>query len=175
MVSKRYLLQEAREECKAIEVEYHRAVTDYKAAVQECKKAQAVAKREAPIQDENGDPTPLRAKLEELGVETYAEAAEALDEAERKVQGIHADNNAIASYERNKEELEEVQAQLDDLVSFEEKRREELDAKVKPWEQRLVAAVSKVDVLFGKYMAEMGNTGKPLPEFCFSHCGIGIY
>jgi chromosome segregation ATPase len=117
------------------------------------------ADREAPLQDEDGNDTPLKAQLEALGVDTLPEALAALEEAEQKVDSIEADHNAIREYERNKEETELVRAQLDDLSSSEEQKKRDLEEKVRPWEEALINAVAKVNILFATYMAEMGCTG----------------
>jgi len=152
-------LKEAREEFSAIDTQYKGVAAAYKDALQNCKRAQEKAKAEAPIQDDNGNDTPLKAQLDELAVETLSEALLALEDAMKKIDSIVADNNAIREFERNKAVLENVQAQLDDLVSFEERRRHELEAKVTPWETKLSQAVAKVDAFFGLYMGEMGCTG----------------
>lgn len=154
------MLQDSQEELRAAESDYIKVQADYKKSVAEVRRVKADADTEAPLTDEAGNDLPLKAQLEELGVETLDEALLALDDAQQKVDSIIADNNAIRAYERNKSELEDVQAQLDDLNTSEERRRDELKSKVQPWEQALTHSVTKVDTLFGRYMAEMGCTGK---------------
>lgn len=154
------ILQDAQAEFRKVETEYVKVQADYKKSVAEVRRVKEEADREAPLVDDNGNDLPLKAELEELGVETLDEALLALDDAQQKVENIIADHNAIREFERNKAELEDVQAQLDDLNVSDERRREELNSKVRPWEQALTQSVTKVDALFGRYMAEMGCTGE---------------
>ena len=159
MVGNSSTLHDAQEEFRKVETEYIKIQADYKRSVAEVRRVKEEADREAPLHDAHGNDLPLKAQLEELGVETLDEALLALDDAQQKVDNIIADHNAIREYERNKAELEDVQAQLDDLNISDERRREELNSKVRPWEQALTQSVAKVDALFGRYMAEMGCTG----------------
>lgn len=153
---------DAMEELRTTEIEYKNAVAGFKESMRKAVAAKNRADEEAPLMDENKNELPLKAELEGLGVETLDEALCALDEAEAKVQNIHADHNAIREFERNQAEMDEVQEQLDDLDGREKRQRAELDEKVGPWEEKLSNAVRDVDTLFGKYMAEMGCTGKQL-------------
>lgn len=152
-------MREARVDLKSAEKEYEVAKNDYKAAIKEVHQLKHEADREAPLKDEHDNDTPLKAQLEELGVETLPEAVAALEEAEQKVESIEADHNAIREYLRNKEETEHTRAQLDDLSSSEEQKKRDLEEKVRPWEEALTNAVSKVNTRFALYMAEMGCTG----------------
>ena len=153
-------LNEAQIDYRKAEKEYDVAKNSYKAAVKEVHQLKQEADREAPLHDEDGNDTPLKAQLEALGVETLPEALAALEEAEQKVDSIEADHNAVREYVRNKEETEHVRAQLDDLCSSEEQKKRDLEEKVRPWEETLTKAVSKVNILFATYMSEMGCTGK---------------
>lgn len=117
------------------------------------------ADRLAPLTDKEGNFLPLKATLDDLGVETLPEALAALEEAELKVDSIEADNNAIREFQRNASETDEVRALLDELNCSEDKKKQDLEEKVGPWKMALSAAVSKVNTLFSKYMAEMGCTG----------------
>ena len=56
--------------------------------------------------------------------------------------------------------MEEVQVELDNVTSSKEKRKNELEQKLKPREQALDESVAKVDLLFSKYMRELGCAGK---------------
>jgi chromosome segregation ATPase len=120
----------------------------------------AEADEKAPLEDADGKALPLIDELSDLPVETLEEAELALEEAETKANSIVADPNVIRQYEARKREMEQVQAELDDLTGSRERRLDELDQKVKPWEQMLDNSVAKIDALFSAYMREMGCTGK---------------
>lgn len=120
----------------------------------------AEADEKAPLEDADGKALPLIDELNDLPVETLEEAELALEEAETKANSIVADPNVIRQYEARKREMEQVQAELDDLTGSRERRLDELDQKVKPWEQMLDNSVAKIDALFSTYMREMGCTGK---------------
>lgn len=170
------ILQDALEEIRTTEIEYKSAQADFKESMKRTVAAKKNADEMAPLEDppNSGNHLPLKAELEALGVETLDEALLALEDAESKVQNIHADHNAIREYERNQAEMEEVQSQLDDLIGMKKKQRLELDEAVAPWKEALTLAVQKVDTLFGKYMAEMGCTGK-LQSSCYHlQCQIDL-
>jgi chromosome segregation ATPase len=145
---------------KNAEKQFEAAKKDYKAAINEVHQLKKQADMEAPLHDEDGNDTPLKAQLEALGVDTLPEALAALEEAEQKIESIEADHNAVRAYQRNKQETEDVRAQLDDLNSSEDQKKRDLEEKVRPWEQALSNAVLKVNIKFSKYMAEMGCTGR---------------
>lgn len=153
-------LEEATHDYRSIEKKFLDASEAFKRAKEELHRLKKIADEEAPIEDEHGNELPLKAQLEELPVTVLEEAQVALDEAEAKIESIAADQNVIREHERNLAEVEEVQSQLDDLNSSEERRRQQLDQKVKPWVESLKVAVQKVDSLFSQYMAEMGCTGE---------------
>jgi chromosome segregation ATPase len=120
----------------------------------------AKADEAAPLQAEDGSDLPLKKLLDDLPVETREETEAALEEAEAKANSIIADPNVVRHYEERKKEIEKVQADLDDLTSAKEGKLTELEQKRKPWEDALTNSVDKVDLLFTKYMAELGCTGE---------------
>lgn len=140
--------------------EFDKVSAEFKQAKADTNKLKQVCFQEARLNDDEGNELPLKAVLDALPVETVEEAQVALEEAQNKVESIVADNNAIREFERNQTDIEDVQTQLDDLNSSEERRRAELEQKVKPWETSLEQAVSKIDALFSRYMGEMGCTGE---------------
>lgn len=137
-----------------------RAQKEYAEARKELENLKALADENAPLYDENGGDLPLKAQLEDLPVETMEEAQAALEEAEAKAESIVADANVMRQYEAKKQEMEETQAELDNVASSKEKRQNELQQKLKPWEQALDEAVAKVDAKFSRYMNELGCTGE---------------
>jgi chromosome segregation ATPase len=120
----------------------------------------AKADEAAPLHAEDGSELPLKKQLDDLPVETREETEAALEEAEAKVNSIIADPNVVRHYEERQKEIEKVQADLDDLTSAKEGKKTELEQKREPWEAALTNSVSKVDLLFTRYMAELGCTGE---------------
>ena len=152
-------LEEIMREYRQIEAEFKDAGEAYKRAKTEVHRMKEIADREAPLEDDEGNDLPLKAALDELPVETLEEAEVALEEAENRLDSIVDDKNAIRQYEEVQIEMEGVKAELDDLKNFEDRRKDEMEQKVKPWEDALANAVAKVDARFSTYMAELGCTG----------------
>ena len=120
----------------------------------------AQADREAALTDADGNELPLRAQLDAVACDSVPDAQAALEEAEQHADSIIADPNVIRQYEARMQEMEQVQAELDNLTTSKQRRVEELKQKVQPWEDALSNSVSKVDCLFSGYMREVGCTGK---------------
>lgn len=161
------LHQEGSRELEKLTEEFTRAGEDFKQAKILAHELKRKADDQAPIEDENKIPTPLKAQLDSLPVTCREDAVVALEEAENKLNSIVADNNAIRAFQTNQSEMTDVKAQLDDLNDAEARRKNELDQKVKPWEKKLSEAVVKVDALFTRYMGEMGCTGESIGG-CFT-------
>ena len=124
------------------------------------KEAKLAAENEAPLEDENGSPLPLKAELEALPVTTIAETEAAIDEARAKVDGIDANPDVIRQYEERKREIEILRQQLSDLKDCKDLKLLDLKRMRAPWEQALQNSVEKVNALFSTYMAELGNAGE---------------
>lgn len=118
------------------------------------------AEEEAPLVDENNEPLPLKAQLEDLPLDNVEEAQAALEEAEEKANDIIADTDVIRQYQDRRRELEDAQAQLDILTGSKENRLKNLEKIRIPWETALRNNVSEVNELFARYMSELGCTGK---------------
>lgn len=123
------------------------------------KEAKSIADKEAPLEDADGDPLPLKAELEALSVTTLAETEAAMEEATAKVAGIDANPDVIRQYEERKKEIETTRGQLEDLTNDKDFKANEINKKRGPWEQCLENAVSEVNELFSNYMKELGNAG----------------
>ena len=122
---------------------------------------QANAMAIAPLVDEDGNDTALKERLmvELAQVNTVGLAEVALEEAEAKINDIHADPNVLRLYEEKKQELEETQEDLDDMTTRKEKRVSELERMKEPWVETLKETISTVDKRFTKYMSELGCVG----------------
>eukprot|EP00531_Pseudo-nitzschia_arenysensis_P017234 CAMPEP_0116132262 /NCGR_PEP_ID=MMETSP0329-20121206/9453_1 /TAXON_ID=697910 /ORGANISM="Pseudo-nitzschia arenysensis, Strain B593" /LENGTH=1129 /DNA_ID=CAMNT_0003626763 /DNA_START=129 /DNA_END=3518 /DNA_ORIENTATION=+ len=119
------------------------------------------ALNEAPLEDAEGNHTVLWEKLtNDLGqFESVFLAEAALEEANEKIQGIHADPNVLRLYEEKSKELEETQEDLDDLTDRKEKRVSELERMREPWFETLKKTIETVDKRFTMYMSELGCVG----------------
>lgn len=124
------------------------------------REAKALAEKEAPIEDEDGNPLPLKEKLEALTVSTLAETEAAMEEAHAKVDGIDANPDVIRQYEERKKEIEEVRGQLSELTDSKESKLADLRRKRAPWEQALDNAVNKVNAKFSGYMQDLDCAGE---------------
>lgn len=119
------------------------------------------AKTEAPLQDENGEETPLREKLQvDLAqYETIDHAKAALEEAEQKISSTVFDRNVAQLYETKQQEVEVARDQLESLTRGKEHKLAEMRRKAEPWEESLHKFIAKVDIRFSRYMSELGCVG----------------
>mmetsp|Transcript_2900 Transcript_2900/g.5510 ORF Transcript_2900/g.5510 Transcript_2900/m.5510 type:complete len:1133 (+) Transcript_2900:146-3544(+) len=121
-----------------------------------------LAQTEAPLEDEDGNDTPLKEKLEvdlaQFATVEHAEAA--LEEAEQHIRGTVANRDVIKQFEEKKIEFESTQDKLSALKSRKETRLSELRNKTEPWENALQKIVAKVDMRFSRYMKELGCVGE---------------
>lgn len=140
--------------------EYQDATAQYTQQRKVLQQLKNKAEEEAPLTDENGEELPLKAQLEDLPVEHVEEARAALEEAMAKVDSIIADPKVVRVYEEKKLELESSEAELENLSSSRERRVNEMNQKLKPWEEALSNFVSKIDAKFSNYMRELGCTGE---------------
>jgi structural maintenance of chromosomes protein 5 len=133
----------------------------YKEKKNELKQLIVKARTEAPLQDDEGNETPLKAQLEELAeFETIEQAEVALEEAEDQINRIVADPTVFRQYEKKKQELAAVRDDLEALTSRKEQRKTALESRQEPWEEALKTIISKVDQRFSKYMKELGCVGE---------------
>jgi structural maintenance of chromosomes protein 5 len=118
------------------------------------------AERVAPLIDEDGNETPLKAQLEDLEVSDMTEVDAAIEDAERILKQYQANPEIILHYEKLKDEIEILEAELADFADTREKSIKMLTDLRKDWETRLTEYVTKINTLFTSYMAEMGCTGE---------------
>jgi chromosome segregation ATPase len=158
-VTHRQVVQEKEQLYNEHTSEYERISKLFETSRRLLVELKAKADEAAPLSDEDGV-SPLKKLLDDLPVETREETEAALEEAEAKANSIIADPNVVRHYEERKKEIAKVQMDLDDLTSAKEGKQTELEQKREPWEAALTNSVSKVDLLFTKYMAELGCTGE---------------
>ena len=153
MEDKQAAVEEARREYDKIDRQYKRELEHVKALKEE-------AEEIAPLLDEEGQPNQLREKLDGLGVMDLQGAEAALEEAEKIADDIVADPDVLRQYVAVQKELEDAQFKLDDLTGSKQRKLDELKKRVEPWKTALTNSVHKVDVLFSRYMSELGYTGR---------------
>jgi len=151
---------EATKGFKVAEAEFARLGREFTAKKSAMREAKNVAEEEAPLEDPDGNPLPLKAELEALTVTTLAETEAAMEEASAKVNGIDANPDVIRQYEESKKEVEILRAQLKELTDSKDFKLNELIRKRAPWEQALEDSMAKVNILFSEYMEELGNAGE---------------
>ena len=145
----------------------HKKFNEIKMEVQQKKKE---AEELAPLTDENGDPTPLKAMMEDLQANEIHEIDAAMEEAERLLSQYDANPEVIRQYQILKAEIEKIEDQLANSTETRERNFQAIDEMRKDWETRLEVHLSKINILFGEYMQEMGCTGEvrlskgPKPE-----------
>lgn len=131
------------------------------------KEKSAIATTKAPLVDEDGNDTVLKERLmvELAQFDSIGLAEAALEEAESKINDIHADPNVQRLYEEKKKELEEAQEDLDDMNTRKERRVSELEQIKEPWLETLKKMIETVDKRFTKYMSELGCVGEVSLKF----------
>jgi structural maintenance of chromosomes protein 5 len=118
------------------------------------------AERVAPLVDEDGNETPLKARLEDLEVSDMTEVDAAIEDAEKILKQYQANPEIIVHYEKLKDEIEILEAELAEFADTREKSIKMLTDLRKDWETRLTEYIHKINALFTSYMAEMGCTGE---------------
>lgn len=154
--------QESVASCKELERESRLAKNQFNLKKKVFKDLQEKAKVEAPLQDEEGNETELKEKLQvDLAqYETVDHAEAALEEVEYKIRNTFADRNVANFYEKKEKELDVAQDQLHALTKGKHKKMEELRNKSEPWQERLDKLIAKVDSRFSRYMSELGCIGE---------------
>ena len=117
------------------------------------KEKSAIATTKAPLVDEDRNDTVLKERLmvELAQFDSIGLAEAALEEAESKINDIHADPNVQRLYEEKKKELEEAQEDLDDMNTRKERRVSELEQIKEPWLETLKKMIETVDKRFVTY------------------------
>ena len=116
--------------------------------------------REAPIRDDDGNETPLVAAMVDLPYDDVDDAEAALEDAQQKVDSIHNDPNAVKQYNQVCEEMEIVQAQLEECQGSFDNLQDKIQQIKAPWQAALQNFVHKINTLFVGYMNEVQCTGK---------------
>ena len=156
----RQALDEKKEEFATLKEKAVRAGEKFKELKTKMHAKKKEAETLAPLTDEDGNPTPLREKLEELQVHDVNEIEASLEEAERLLNQFDANPEVIRQYEKLKDEIELINSQLEDSTDARERSLRSIDGMRKDWEQRLVKHIDKINERFTVYMSEMGCTGE---------------
>jgi chromosome segregation ATPase len=153
--------REVETQLKDIASKYKEVQARYKERRNELKRLVVEARNEAPLQDDEGNETPLKALLEELAeFETIEQAEVALEEAEDQISRVVADPSIFRQYEKKKQELAVVRDDMEALTNRKEQRKNELGSRKEPWEEALQKIIFKIDVRFSQYMKELGCVGE---------------
>lgn len=140
---------------------YKDVQTQYKERKNELKRLVAAARTEAPLQDDEGNETPLKALLDQLAeFETIEQAEVALEEAEDQISRVVEDPGVFRLYEKKREELAAVRDDMEALTNRKEQRKNALGSRQEPWEEALKNIITKVDIRFSQYMKELGCVGE---------------
>ena len=124
------------------------------------RRMKAEAESVAVLQDKDGNDTPLKQQLDALDVSNLIEVDAAIEDAERILSMYSANPEVVQHYNKLKDEIELIEAQLADCTSNREKGLQLLAEQRQDWERRLEKYIVKVNSLFTVYMAEMGCTGE---------------
>lgn len=145
---------------KDIEQEALRVHNEFQQARSDCTKKQKLCQQEAPIEDEDGNPLPLRQEMEDLGLDTLDQVEVAMEEASAKANAVAANPDVVRQYEIRKKQIEELEVQVEDMKQAEIEKTAQLERNRKRWESRLEEQIAMMNSLFTKYMSEMGNAGE---------------
>lgn len=154
-----FQLEDLKSQNQHLEYEFKEITARFNREKKELEKLQQHAVTIAPISDEDGNPLPLREKLNDLP-ETITEIEESMEDKHEKINSIHDNPEVMRRYEQQKRELEEVNERLQDMKDSKQQKRENLQAMKDPWEASLTKLVGKASVLFSGYMRELGCAGE---------------
>lgn len=153
-------LHERQQENKNLEAEGTRLQQEFKNLRQRLTQAKNAAQSEAPLEDREGNPLPLKAKLEALEVSTLAEVEAALEDVEQTINAIQANDGVFRQYGKLQLEVADVEEQLQQLTSSKDAKLALIAERRRPWETAITNHIYKTNVKFCKYMEEMGCTGE---------------
>eukprot|EP00549_Striatella_unipunctata_P004322 CAMPEP_0118725814 /NCGR_PEP_ID=MMETSP0800-20121206/33350_1 /TAXON_ID=210618 ORGANISM="Striatella unipunctata, Strain CCMP2910" /NCGR_SAMPLE_ID=MMETSP0800 /ASSEMBLY_ACC=CAM_ASM_000638 /LENGTH=480 /DNA_ID=CAMNT_0006634557 /DNA_START=166 /DNA_END=1608 /DNA_ORIENTATION=- len=117
------------------------------------------AQKIAALQDSDGNDLPLKEVLQELPA-TLDEVDAALEESILKVNSIADNPEVIRQYNERQSEIKNLQEEMSNINEVQEMKRERMKGIREPWEAALKNTISKVNILFGKYMTELGCAGE---------------
>jgi structural maintenance of chromosomes protein 5 len=142
------------------------AQTKYQAADSNMKKMKDTLRkhkekcdREARLKGDDGQDLPLTAVLDAIEVESVDEAMMAIEEAKEKVNAFAANPEVVNMYEKLKDEVSLLQAEVEQTSSTQGQIAGQIQKKCDTFLQGLEGNLSDVEGRFSKYMAEMGCTG----------------
>jgi len=152
-------LADKRAEHSALEERMAQVTRQFNEAKRQMRDLKTKADSVAPMKDADGNELPLKAQLEELP-ETLDEVEATIEEAVAKINSIQHNPSVLRLYEERKREIEETRREMEGLSEAQNAKRTHMDSLRIPWENSLINVVNKVNVLFGQYMAELGNAGE---------------
>ena len=156
--------RELLDQTRNLQLEVDRKDREFKAARQLVIQMKTIAERDAPIHDEDGNETPLKAKLDELS-DDITELQSLRDDADEKMRNIISNPQVISRYHEQKAMLDSEREKLEILQGSKSRKRDELSRLRVPYNASLENIVHKVNVLFGKFMFELGCAGKKYTVF----------
>ncbi|CAB9499458.1 of chromosomes protein 5 [Seminavis robusta] len=127
----------------------------------ELKKLKEHNDKEAPLYDEEGNPTSLMNEMEKLeNLDSIEDVEAAIEDKQAIVDSYHHDPNAIRQYKKNLADIEQVEAQLEQVMGSKEALDRKIQTKLTPWKETLEKSLSQANTLFSNYMEEVGCTGE---------------
>eukprot|EP00592_Proboscia_alata_P008728 CAMPEP_0194357712 /NCGR_PEP_ID=MMETSP0174-20130528/5153_1 /TAXON_ID=216777 /ORGANISM="Proboscia alata, Strain PI-D3" /LENGTH=1120 /DNA_ID=CAMNT_0039127847 /DNA_START=129 /DNA_END=3491 /DNA_ORIENTATION=+ len=144
---------------KALEDVYNEISRAFVQARDNLRKLKNEADKIAPLKSADGTELPLKAELEALP-ESLDEVEIRLEEAVDKVESIQDNPEVLQAYEQRKLEIERTKKRLGGLEQEKNDKITELESILAPWEAALMNTVKKVNVLFSKYMKDLGCAGE---------------
>ena len=154
-------LEEMNQTFEQVKNDAIRVNDEYNRKRAELKETREKALHVAPLEDENGNPTPLRERLEAMeNLDTLEDLDAAIEECEQQANEIHANPQVIQQYLKKVEEQKELQEKLDDARESRAIKERDMEQKREPWQAQLQTNINKINALFETYMAEMGCTGE---------------
>jgi chromosome segregation ATPase len=152
--------EDLQKEVNALKAEMTELSRQFTVAKDKLRSKMVEGQEKAPIHDENGNDLPLHGILEGLGLSTLVEVEEAHEEAQAVAAEIHDNPEALAKYNQQKDEIEDLSVRLDEAKKHKGVKLNNIKAKRQPWEASLQKTVDKINALFSNYMTDMGNSGE---------------
>jgi chromosome segregation ATPase len=159
-------LVEKRRSFEDLEQRAAAAKRDFKQIKGEVKRLKEELLEVAPLEDENGESTPLHNAIQEMKRESQTQELEledvnaAIEELEQKINTIHNDPNVIQQYEATLTEIEAVEAQLAQVEGSKDSLGRKIEQELAPYKASLENSIQEINTRFVEYMKELGVTGE---------------
>mmetsp|Transcript_97 Transcript_97/g.411 ORF Transcript_97/g.411 Transcript_97/m.411 type:complete len:1168 (-) Transcript_97:119-3622(-) len=152
-------LQDAKDSFSGLERDAVAANEAFKKAKNTLEAKKAKAEEKYPLDDEEGNPLPLKVKVEALDFETAEDVEAAMEDCQQRADVIVDNPEIVRTYERKIQEQKLLEEKLDDAKNFRASKIADIEQKRAPWQSSLQNSIALIDSKFSAYMAEMGNTG----------------